>query len=101
MNYLTSFKNSFEKSAGLTTNVAKTIIGYPGLALAGLAGVGAVALALKIANKTHPLHQMVSEQQKKSIIRDQREILGQILAEQKKQTISPIKTQKLIIPPLA
>lgn len=101
MSYLTSFKNHIEKNAGFLTSVLKGSIKHPYITLGGLAGLGALGTALAISNKIHPLHQIVSEQQKKGIIRDQRDLLGQILAEQKKQTIIPVEEQGLIQSPLA
>jgi len=101
MNYLTSFKDHIEKNAGFIGSSIGLGLKHPYITLGGLAGLGALGAAIAVSNKVHPLHQIISEQQKKGIIRDQRDLLGQILAEQKKQTIIPIEEQKLIQNPLA
>ena len=97
-------KKSFEKVSGPIGKAIWDGVGgtlklmgkYPKTTLGLIAGTaGTVALATKI----HPLHQMVREETKNKILKDQNVILSKIL-ESKKEVAAKPKGQKLVIPPL-
>jgi len=92
-------RTSIEKNAGNTGILWKSIGGtlklmgkYPKTTIATL-------LALSAAKNIHPLHQIVREETKNKILKDQNLILKEILKSNKKEPIKS-REKKLIIPPL-
>lgn len=97
-------RKSIEKTAGPAGKAVWKGIGstfklmgkYPKTTIALAAGTaGAIALADKI----HPLHQMVREETKNKLMKEQNVILKDILRSKKEVAVEP-KKKKLITPPL-
>lgn len=103
---ITEFRKSFEKNA----NVGKTVLKglgktfsfmgeHPKATLSALGIALATGGTLAVANKVHPLHQIVREETKSKAIGEQTRILSEILKAQKKAVAAP--GQKLVKPALS
>lgn len=92
-----------EKNAGAFGNaiegILKTMWKHPKTTV--LTGAGVLG-ALALGNKIHPLHQVLSEERKRGLMKDQRELLGEILLEQRRGNKGPAvePQQKVIVNPL-
>jgi hypothetical protein len=100
---VSGFYKHIEKNAGVVgeaiEGIFKTMWKYPKTTIGiGLGTLGALALG----NKIHPLHQILSEERKRGLMKDQRQLLGEILTEQRKGNAGPavVPEQKLIVNPL-
>ena len=94
---VSEIRKSLEKNAGTVRSVAKYFLKHPWQAIIPTLAVGG---ALSIGRSIHPLHQMIREETKNKIIKDQRSILNSILNEQRKSNTPPKSNQKLIVRPL-
>jgi len=93
--------NSFEKEAGAITETLKTMFKHPKVTLA-IIGTGAAGLGtLALADKIHDAYNISSEMRKRKMIKNQSDILMEILKSQKK--LEPklnFSKQKLKVEPL-
>ena len=96
-------KECFEKNAGVAAETGKAIgkaiefmvMKHPRMTLGLMGGLATGGLALSLADRLHPAHQMFREETKRKAMGEQSDILRRMLAIQESQNKPPVAGQAL------
>jgi len=97
---LKEIREYLEKDAGILEGTLKMMYNHPKTTLA-LLGAGVIASSLPhLASRIHPAHQILREEQKKRVMKEQTGLLREMLDLQKQNSKPKPKSQKIMTTPL-